>query len=496
MKEVVRSLEDIRRDRENLYFKVQSALARPELPTDERVKYTLLAGQLIERLGGVPTQDGLSKSSIEPSPPDGTTSPDAPNGNRHTILDHEPPPLMETNGATTLPERTGTVFAVSPTGQARGESTREPPTHRESEEGDDEEDGIEPRDASPWKRLGDAFGDERDLLRPLDLLEAVAHDTDVLPQGPEYDYDPSEFNADNNLRIYLRQIGQRPLLTADEEVLLAQQRDAGEEAKEKLSGGVDDPKELEVLDEQLRIGQEAVRILTESNLRLVVSVARKYIGRGLPLIDMIQEGNIGLQRGVEKYDWQRGFRFSTYAYWWIRQAVTRAIADKARTIRLPVHIIELITDLGNAARELHQELGRDPTLDEIGQRVGISGEKVRAAFGAAKLPISLETPIGEEEDSVLADLIADATARAPEDEAEIGNLADVLGKGLDRHLTSREAQVLRMRFGLDDGQARTLGEVGDELGISRERARQIEVEALRKLRSSVPFRRQFREYVE
>jgi len=305
-----------------------------------------------------------------------------------------------------------------------------------------------------------------------------------------------ELAPDSPAALYLREISQRPLLTADEEVQLAKEREAGEEAKEKLDLGVEDRTERERLEEDVRIGEAARKRLVESNLRLVVSVARKYMGRGLLFLDLIQEGNIGLQRGVEKYDWRRGFRFSTYAYWWIRQAISRAVADQARTIRLPVHIIEQLTRLYNTARELHQEMGREPTAAEIGERLGIEAEKVREAFRAAKVPISLETPIGEEEESTLADLVADAAARAPADEAEEEVLAHTLGKALDRHLTSREAQVLRMRFGLDDGQARTLGEVGDELDISRERARQIEAEALRKLRTAAPFMRQFREYVE
>ncbi len=305
-----------------------------------------------------------------------------------------------------------------------------------------------------------------------------------------------ELAPDSPAALYLREISQRPLLTADEEVQLAKEREAGEEAKEQVAAGVADPTERDRLDEIIRVGDAARRRLVESNLRLVVSVARKYMGRGLLFLDLIQEGNIGLQRGVEKYDWRRGFRFSTYAYWWIRQAISRAVADQARTIRLPVHIIEQLTRLYNTARELHQEYGREPTAAEIADRLGIEPEKVREAFRAAKVPISLETPIGEEEESTLADLVADAAARAPAEEAEDEVLAHTLGKALDRHLTSREAQVLRMRFGLDDGQARTLGEVGDELDISRERARQIEAEALRKLRTAVPFMRQFRDYVE
>lgn len=305
-----------------------------------------------------------------------------------------------------------------------------------------------------------------------------------------------ELAPDSPAALYLREISQRPLLTAEEEVTLAKQREAGEEAKELIRQGVDETTERERLDELVRVGDAARRRLVESNLRLVVSVARKYMGRGLLFLDLIQEGNIGLQRGVEKYDWRRGFRFSTYAYWWIRQAISRAVADQARTIRLPVHIIEQLTRLYNTARELHQEFGREPTPVEIGERLGLEPEKVREAFRAAKVPISLETPVGEEEESTLADLIADAAARAPAEEAEEEVLAQMLDEALRQHLTPREAQVLRMRFGLEDGQVRTLGEVGDELDISRERARQIESEAIRKLRTAVPFMKRFRDYVE
>jgi len=331
---------------------------------------------------------------------------------------------------------------------------------------------------------------------PWDDLDTLGDEGSGAFAAPQVTSPADELAPDSAAALYLREISQRPLLTAEEEVTLAKQREAGEAAKLRITEGVTDPEERERLDDDIRVGEAARKRLVESNLRLVVSVARKYMGRGLLFLDLIQEGNIGLQRGVEKYDWRRGFRFSTYAYWWIRQAISRAVADQARTIRLPVHIIEQLTRLYNTARELHQELGREPTAAEIGERLSMDPEKIREAFRAAKVPISLETPIGEEEESTLADLIADAAARAPSEEAEEGLLADMLDEALRRHLTPREAQVLRMRFGLEDGQVRTLGEVGDELDISRERARQIEAEAIRKLRTTVPFMKQFRDYVD
>lgn len=304
-----------------------------------------------------------------------------------------------------------------------------------------------------------------------------------------------ELAPDSPADLYLQEIGRVRLLTAVEEVELAKQREAGVGAKAKLAGGEYLPQERDTLDEVIRIGEAARMRLVESNLRLVVSVARKYMGRGLSLPDLIQEGNIGLQRGAEKYDWRRGFRVSTYVYWWIRQAVSRAVSDQGRTIRLPVHIIERLTHLHKAGRELHEELGREPTPEEIGERLGLEPEQVREAFRAAPVAISIDTPMGEDGESTLADLIKDVAVGDPAEEAEEAVLADRLDEALRRLLTPREAQVLRLRFGLGDGRERTLCELGIEFDISHERARQIESEAIRKLRKAVPFRRQFRDYL-
>jgi len=280
-----------------------------------------------------------------------------------------------------------------------------------------------------------------------------------------------EASLDDPVRMYLREIGRVPLLTAEEEVRLAQRIERG-----KVERLRPNPNRRYIED-----GEEAQRRLTEANLRLVVSVAKKYIGRGMSLLDLIQEGNIGLIRAVEKFDYTKGYKFSTYATWWIRQAITRAIADQARTIRIPVHMVETINRLIRISRRLLQDLGREPTSEEIAEQMDITAEKVREIIKVSQEPVSLETPIGEEDDSHLGDFIEDHTALAPADAASHQLLKEQVEDVLDS-LTERERKVLQLRFGLDDGRARTLEEVGKEFHVTRERIRQIEAKALRKLR--------------
>lgn len=282
-----------------------------------------------------------------------------------------------------------------------------------------------------------------------------------------------ESTLDDPVRMYLREIGRVPLLSAEEEVRLARRMERGrcEQNKPALM------RDYRIIED----GEEAQRRLTEANLRLVVSVAKKYIGRGMSLLDLIQEGNIGLIRAVEKFDYTKGYKFSTYATWWIRQAITRAIADQARTIRIPVHMVETINRLIRISRRLLQDLGREPTSEEIAEQMEISPEKVREIIKVSQEPVSLETPIGEEDDSHLGDFIEDHTALAPADAASHQLLKEQVEDVLDS-LTERERKVLQLRFGLDDGRSRTLEEVGKEFHVTRERIRQIEAKALRKLR--------------
>ena len=291
-----------------------------------------------------------------------------------------------------------------------------------------------------------------------DDIEPTEDDFKNVEEDEEIELDlsiPDDVGIDDPVRMYLKEIGRVPLLKADEEVELARRMQEGDE--------------------------EAKNQLAEANLRLVVSIAKRYVGRGMLFLDLIQEGNLGLLKAVEKFDYKKGFKFSTYATWWIRQAITRAIADQARTIRIPVHTVENINKLVRVSRQLLQELGTDPTPEQIGAVMDLTPDRVREIQKVAQEPVSLETPIGEEEDSHLGDFIEDEDAPAPDEAASYILLKEQLEEVLET-LTPREAKVLRLRFGLDDGRSRTLEEVGQEFGVTRERIRQIEAKALRKLR--------------
>lgn len=298
--------------------------------------------------------------------------------------------------------------------------------------------------------------DEAELLNiDVDDLE---HDDDMVIEDGNVDLEaslPKGITVDDPVRMYLKEIGKVPLLSADEEIELAKKMEKGDE--------------------------EAKKKLCEANLRLVVSIAKRYVGRGMLFLDLIQEGNLGLIKAVDKFDWRKGYKFSTYATWWIRQAITRSIADQARTIRIPVHMVETINKLIRVSRQLLQEYGREPSPEEIAAEMDISEEKVREILKIAQEPVSLETPIGEEEDSHLGDFIPDEEVPAPAEAAAFSMLKEQLVEVLDT-LTEREQKVLKLRFGLEDGRARTLEEVGKQFDVTRERIRQIEAKALRKLR--------------
>lgn len=308
-------------------------------------------------------------------------------------------------------------------------------------------------------------GNGIDVLRiqENDMDGLIINDDDGLPLSDEEDVDmenidlsvPEGVSIEDPVRMYLKEIGKVPLLSAEEEISLAQRMENGDESAKKR--------------------------LAEANLRLVVSIAKRYVGRGMLFLDLIQEGNLGLIKAVEKFDYRKGYKFSTYATWWIRQAITRAIADQARTIRIPVHMVETINKLIRVSRQLLQELGREPQPEEIAEEMNMSVERVREILKISQEPVSLETPIGEEEDSHLGDFIQDDNVPVPADAAAFTLLKEQLVEVLGT-LTEREQKVLRLRFGLDDGRARTLEEVGKEFNVTRERIRQIEAKALRKLR--------------
>ena len=317
---------------------------------------------------------------------------------------------------------------------------------------------------------------------------------------------PEGVSVEDPFRMYLKEIGKVPLLSADEEIELAQNMEDGAVATEKinvlkgrLDGASEEEKaeikaEIKTLQRDVDKGADAKKRLAEANLRLVVSIAKRYVGRGMLFLDLIQEGNLGLIKAVEKFDYKKGYKFSTYATWWIRQAITRAIADQARTIRIPVHMVETINKLIRVSRQLLQELGREPSPEEIAKEMNMPVERVREILKISQEPVSLETPIGEEEDSHLGDFIKDDNVPVPADAAAFTLLKEQLEEVLGT-LTEREQKVLTLRFGLEDGRARTLEEVGKEFNVTRERIRQIEAKALRKLRH--PSRsRKLKDYLE
>lgn len=317
---------------------------------------------------------------------------------------------------------------------------------------------------------------------------------------------PDGVSIEDPVRMYLKEIGKVPLLSAEEEIELAKKMEAGAVAKEKIAilkkrQESADEKEVQEMQEEIielqkdaDAGDEAKKRLAEANLRLVVSIAKRYVGRGMLFLDLIQEGNLGLIKAVEKFDYRKGYKFSTYATWWIRQAITRAIADQARTIRIPVHMVETINKLIRVSRQLLQELGREPSPEEIAAEMSMPVERVREILKISQEPVSLETPIGEEEDSHLGDFIQDDNVPVPADAAAFTLLKEQLEEVLGT-LTEREQKVLTLRFGLEDGRARTLEEVGKEFNVTRERIRQIEAKALRKLRH--PSRsRKLKDYLE
>lgn len=389
--------------------------------------------------------------------------------------------------------------------------------------------GKKKRNILEYQEISDFFRDmnldEEKMEKVLDFLEANKVDVLRISDGDDEDDDiilddedevevekidlsvPEGVSVEDPVRMYLKEIGKVPLLSADEEIELAQKMEAGSVAVEKIpllkerlaeTGDEQEKEEIQAEIKALQLdvdrGSDAKKRLAEANLRLVVSIAKRYVGRGMLFLDLIQEGNLGLIKAVEKFDYRKGYKFSTYATWWIRQAITRAIADQARTIRIPVHMVETINKLIRVSRQLLQELGREPTPEEIAEEMKMPVERVREILKLSQEPVSLETPIGEEEDSHLGDFIKDDNVPVPADAATFTLLKEQLEEVLGT-LTEREQKVLTLRFGLEDGRARTLEEVGKEFNVTRERIRQIEAKALRKLRH--PSRsRKLKDYLE
>lgn len=389
--------------------------------------------------------------------------------------------------------------------------------------------GKKKRNILEYQEISDFFRDmnldEEKMEKVLDFLEANKVDVLRISDGDDEDDDiilddedevevekidlsvPEGVSVEDPVRMYLKEIGKVPLLSADEEIELAQKMEAGSVAVEKIpllkerlaeTGDEQEKEEIQAEIKALQLdvdrGSDAKKRLAEANLRLVVSIAKRYVGRGMLFLDLIQEGNLGLIKAVEKFDYRKGYKFSTYATWWIRQAITRAIADQARTIRIPVHMVETINKLIRVSRQLLQELGREPTPEEIAEEMKMPVERVREILKISQEPVSLETPIGEEEDSHLGDFIKDDNVPVPADAAAFTLLKEQLEEVLGT-LAEREQKVLTLRFGLEDGRARTLEEVGKEFNVTRERIRQIEAKALRKLRH--PSRsRKLKDYLE
>ena len=320
---------------------------------------------------------------------------------------------------------------------------------------------IEPDDLDEPPLEAIAEIEEEELVDPNDLVDS--------------------FSIDDPVRMYLKEIGKVPLLSADEEIALATRMNAKNDAEARIKAAEESGEEMAALKKTIKDGEKAKQKLAEANLRLVVSIAKRYVGRGMLFLDLIQEGNLGLIKAVEKFDYTKGYKFSTYATWWIRQAITRAIADQARTIRIPVHMVETINKVIRVSRQLLQSLGHDPSPEEISAEMGMPVDKVREILKIAQEPVSLETPIGEEEDSHLGDFIPDEGASEPSEAASFTLLQEQLVDVLST-LTPREEKVLKLRFGIEDGRPRTLEEVGKEFNVTRERIRQIEAKALRKLR--------------